>query len=304
MKILVTGASGFIGSHLAEELTGRDHEVHALVRHSPRVSLLPEEVEAITGDLMDIFSLKKAMRMAQPEMVCHIAALTPVRYSFDNPFIYAQTNYVGTMNMVHAALEQPTVEGFVHASTAEVYKPKHRPLVEDDKLFGSTPYGVSKVAADYYVQVAGECYGLPYTILRPSNSYGRRRERGYIVEKIITTMLTSSNELVLDGSPHIVRDYMHISDHVNGYLRAIESKKRGVFNISTGKETSVRDLVATAKSITGFHGHVKYLGKPRPHDPEYLVLDNAKAIAELGWEPKVGLKEGLKRVASFWRDKL
>lgn len=302
-KILLTGATGFVGSHLTKELVKRDHEVHALVRHSPRASPLPEGVEAITGDLLDIFSLKKAMRTVQPEVVCHIAALTPVRYSFDNPFIYAQTNYVGTMNMVHAALKQPTMERFIHASTAEVYEPRHRPMKEEDKLFGSTPYGVSKVAADHYVQVAGDCYGLPYTILRPSNSYGRKRERGYIVEKIITTMLTS-DELVLNGSPYIIRDYMHISDHVNGYLRAIESKKGGIFNISTGKETGVGDLVAIAKSVTDFRGEVRFMGKPRPHDPVYLVLDNAKARAELGWEPKVGLKEGLKLVADFWRSRL
>ena len=157
MKILITGGTGFIGSNLVKKLAEKGHEVCVVVKHSTRPFSFPKGIEAVTADLLDIQGLKKIVRHVQPEIVCHLAAMTPVRYSFDNPFIYAETNYIGTMNMVSASLDSPVLKKFIHASTAETYKPKNSPLKETDELYGSTPYGVSKVAAENFIRVAGDC---------------------------------------------------------------------------------------------------------------------------------------------------
>jgi len=301
MKILITGAAGFIGSHLVEQL--KEHEIYAIIKHSVRPPELPDYINPITADLLDIHSLKKAVAMSQPEIVVHLAAMTPVRYSFNNPFIYAQTNYIGTMNMVHVSLESPVLKKFIFASTAETYKPTDRLLKETDELSGSTPYGVSKVAADLYVRMAGKCLNLPFIIMRPSNTYGRKTEKGYLVEKVVTTML-NSDKLVLDGSPSSVRDYMYIDDHVRGYVAAINIPTRNdVFNISTGVFTSVGKLVDIAAQVLDWHGKVFFGGKERQYDPESLVLDNSKAKELLKWSPVVKLEDGIKKVADYWRDK-
>lgn len=302
-NVLLTGPTGFIGSHLAPKL--KDYEVFGLLRHSPRNAIVPENVTPITGDLTDIYSLKKAMKECQPDYIIHTAALTPVRYSFDNPFAYAETNYIGTMNLIHAALETPNLKKFIVSSTAETYKPQiGRKLVEEDELTGSTPYGVTKVAMDLYVRMAGKCFGLPFVLMRPSNTYGRKTEKGYLTEKIITTMMTS-DKLVLDGSPTPVRDYMYVDDHVEGFLAALKSDRvQEVYNISTGRATTVKELVDLAALELDWHGQVFYGGKTRPYDPESLVLDNTKARKDLDWEPKIRLEEGIRKVAEYWGDKL
>lgn len=301
MKILVTGGTGFIGSHLIEKLIEMGHDVSVIVRHSTRPFNFQNNVKTITADLLDKHSLTKAVKDVQPEIVCHLAALTPVRFSFDNPFIYAETNYIGTMNMVFASLQSPVLKKFIFASTAETYKPKNSPLKETDELYGSTPYGISKVAADYFVRVAGDCYGLPYIILRPTNTYGRKTEKGYFIEKIITTML-SSNKLVLDGTPNVVRDWMYIYDHVQGYIRAIESKViNEVFNISTKNGITLGGTVKTIKDVLNWKGEVVWGNNPRPNDPKYIVLDNTKAIKMLKFKPKYNLESGLKETIDYWK---
>ncbi|MFH1978682.1 MAG: GDP-mannose 4,6-dehydratase [Candidatus Aenigmatarchaeota archaeon] len=301
MKVLVTGGNGFVGSHLVQRLAEKGHEVEALVKHSTRASQLPNDIKTHTTELLDIQGLKKMVREFQPEVVCNLAALTPVRFSFDNPFIYAQTNYIGTMNMVFAAMESSILKKFIHASTAETYLPKDIPMKETDELYGSTPYGVSKVAADYFIRVAGDCYGLPYIVLRPTNTYGRKTEKGYFMEKIITTMLTSE-KLVLDGTPEVIRDWMFVEDHVQGYLRAIEGKAiNEVFNISTGIGMTLGDTVETIRKVIGWDGEVVWGNKPRPNDPKYLVLDNSKAKQMLNFDPEYTLEQGVKRTIEIWK---
>jgi len=302
VNVLLTGITGFIGSHLAPKLNERGDKVYALLRHSPRMVEIPKYVTSINGDLIDIHSLKKAIREAQPEVIIHTAGMTPVRYSFENPFIYAETNYLGTMNLVHAALDYPRLEKFIHASTAEVYKPK-MDIKETDELFGSTPYGVSKVAGDYYVQIAGKCFGLPYIILRPTNTYGRKTERGYFIEKVVNQML-SGNKIVLDGNPAVYRDFMYVDDHVNGYLKSTEYKgNQEIFNLSTNRPITIGNTVKLAKEKLNWDGEIFFEGSPRPYDPEALCLNSAKANEKMNWKAEVSLEDGVKKVADYWRGK-
>ena len=298
---MLTGGTGFIGSHLTEELLKRGYDVSLLLRHSPRKFDVPLGATSYTGDLLDIYSLKKIIKHLQPEAILHLAGMTPVRHSFANPVIYAETNLLGTMNLSLASKECSSLEKFIVASTAEVYKSKDSPIKETDELYGTTPYGVSKVAVDYWIRVAGDCYGLPYILLRPSNTYFRKTERGYFIEKVITTMLTS-NKLVLNGTPDSERDWMFVDDHVQGYIKALESDSvNDVYNISTGVGTSVGDVVEMVKEMIGWKGTITWGGKPRPNEPKYLILDNSKARRELNFIPKYPLERGLQIVINHWK---
>ncbi len=298
-NILLTAASGFIGSHLIQQLI-KEYNVYAIVRHTAREVELPKEVHIIYGDLQDIHSLNNAVNVAQPEIVIHTAAITPVRKSFDNPFIYEAINYRGTMNLIHAALKSPTLEKFVHASTAETYRSSAQSLREDDTLFGGTPYGISKTAAELYVRMAGECFGLPYIILRPANTYGRKIEKGYMVEKIVTTMLTD-DKLHMDGRPHVVRDLLYVDDHVNGYLAALKSTRLNrIYNLSTNVGWRISEVVELAAELLDWHGTVSWGGNVRPYDPPTLVLNNALAQTELDWKVTTPLRKGLSNTINYW----
>ena len=304
MRVLITGVTGFIGSHLAEKLIERGHKVYAVMRISPTPAKnIPKGVITIRADLLDFHSLTKAIRISQPEYIFHLAAMTAVRYSYANPFIYAEVNYRGTMNLVHASLKCPVLKRFIYASTMEVYKHTDKALTEKSELYGSTPYGVSKVATDYYVQVAGDCYGLPYTILRCCNTYGRKTEKGYLVEKIVTTMLTE-DRLELNGRPDLVRSFMYVDDHVRAYLYCMEKEAENqVFNFAPKKAYSIGEIVETCKELLNWKGEIVYGVKPRPSEAMRLYSDASKAKRILGWEAKNNLEEGLRRTIAYWRGK-
>lgn len=303
MNVLMTGITGFIGSHLAEELLKKGYKVYALIRHSPNPVEMPKGVTTIKGDLLDYHSLVLAVRVSQPEYIFHLAAMTPVRDSFNNPFIYQEINYRGTMNLIHASLECPILKRFIYASTMEVYKHKDTPMNEESKLYGSTPYGVSKIAADYYVRVAGDCYGLPYTIVRCCNTYGRKTEKGYLIEKIITTMLTQ-NKLELDGVPDSVRSFMYIDDHVRAYLYCMKEEARNqIFNFAPKRAYSIKEIVEICKKLLNWKGEIIYGTNPRPSEALKLKLNASKAKRILDWEAKINLREGLRRTIAYWKDK-
>lgn len=301
-------------------LTDRGYKVYTVLRHSSARDLsnmtdLLDKVIVLTADLRDYHSMRNAIRNANPDYVCHLGALTPVRYSFEHPFENEETNYKGTMNVIHALLETPDFKNrrLMFASTAEVYgwQEKNIPFTEDLPLNPASPYAVSKAAADMYIRMAGEVYGLNYTVLRPSNSYGRLSETGFIVEYLITAMM--KNESVYVGTPDSIRDYMHVNDHANAYVMAIENEKasRQVFNVSTGVPTSNREL---AKIIAEYVGYPKsihfgsyppgYPQRPPFSDAPYLVLNSSKIQKKLKWKPKTNLKNGLRTAIAHWKSKL
>jgi len=319
-NVVITGVTGFIGRRLAETLTERGYKVYALIRHSAardlsNIAPLLDKVVLLTADLRDYLSVRNAVRSANPNYVCHLGALTPVRYSFEHPFENEETNYKGTMNMVHALLETSDSKSrrLIAASTAEVYgwQEKNIPFTEDLLLNPASPYAVSKAAADMYIRMAGEVYGLNFTVLRPTNSYGRVSETGFMVEYLITTMLKGKKAYV--GTPDSIRDYMYVDDHVNAYVRAIESAKaeKQVFNVSTGVATSNKEL---AERIAEFIGYSKpilfgsyppgYPQRPAFSDPSYLVLDSSKIQRMLNWKPTKNLERGLQIVVDHWKGKL
>jgi nucleoside-diphosphate-sugar epimerase len=318
-NIVLTGATGFIGRRLAQTLIDRGYKVHTIIRHASARDLgnirdLLNKAVLLTADLTDYHSVRNAIRSANPDYVCHLGALTPVRYSFEHPFENEETNYKGTMNIVHALLETSDFKSrrLLFASTAEVYgwQEKSIPFTEDLPLHPASPYAVSKAAADMYIRMAGEVYGLNYTVMRPSNSYGRIPETGFIVEYLITAML--KNDDVYIGTPDSIRDYMHVDDHVNAYVTAIENRKaeRQVYNASTGIPTSNKELAEKIAKHVSYEKPIifgsyppGYPQRPTFSDPPYLVLNNSRIQRELKWKPQRDLDQGLQIIIRQWKDK-
>ena len=311
--MLVTGITGFIGSNLAQRLVDEGYEVYGLVRHVSRAELrsldrVLERIHFVEGDLSEYHSVRSAIASTAPTAVIHLGAMTPVRHSYEDPFPYAKVNFLGTMNIVHATLETSPRTRIIAASTAEVYGwQPHEPIPEDTKLNPSSPYGVSKAAADEYVRMAMKTYGLKATILRCNNTYGRVGEKGFLVEYVVSSML--GNQTVYVGEPHHVRDYMFVDDHVDAYLRALKNGNAAgeVFNVSPGNPITNIELVRLVAQIIGFTGKVVEGSYPpgypvRPtSDTDYIVLRSEKIRSQLGWKPSVKIDEGLQRVVELWQ---
>lgn len=314
-KIFVTGVTGFIGSELVRNLVKKgEHKVYGLVRHSSRNKLeviadLLDHIEIKEGNLIDHLAVRRITKAISPDYIIHLGAYTPVRYSFEQPIEYQQVNYMATINLVHTALEIKNMKKFIFSSTMETYgwQKKRETFTEDLTLYPASPYAVSKVAAEKYIQMAGVAYDLPYLIAKPCNTYGRRNETRFVTEYIITTML--KGESVHLGTPDAVRDMMYIDDHVNAYLMCLESSVMGeIINFGCGLELTMGELALKIKERIGYEGEIVHGFPPtyptRFVTEKYLSLNAEKAEKLLGWKPQVDLQEGLKRTINYWAQKI
>jgi GDP-mannose 4,6-dehydratase len=319
MKVLVTGILGFIGSHLAEKLVNNGDEVYGVVRRVANRNLdavgkILKDITLITGDITDYASTRNAIKTVNPDVVIHLAALSPVRDSFERPFEYQQANLIGTMNVAHAMLELPDAQTrrILAASTAEVYGlQENQPLKESLPLKPSSPYAVSKAAGDLYLQMMFYTYELHGTVMRPANSYGRKFDNSFLIEYLVTQMLKGENVYI--GAPDSIRDYMYVDDHINAYFLAIKSTKADgqVFNAGTGIGVTNRELAQMIADKIGYGRKKIKLGsypqgypfRPVISDQPYIVLDAAKIKRALNWSPHVNLSEGLDKVITYFREK-
>jgi dTDP-glucose 4,6-dehydratase len=319
-RIAITGVTGFIGGSLAERLIELGHTVVGITRHCASRDLkaiepILDRMVLLTADITDLASISEAMRSANPDCVCHLAALTPVRLSFEKPFEYERTNYLATMNICRAIMELPDYKTrkLVASSTAEVYglHTGGRPLTEEDRLNPSSPYAVSKAAADMYLLMASRVYGLKAVVLRPVNTYGRRHETGFLMEYLITSMLEGKRAYI--GAPESIREYMYVDDHVNAYVSAVERGAGGeAYNVSTMEGVKNLDLALTVAKAMGFDEKKIIAGayppgypqRPLISDQPYIILDNHKAKQQLDWTPRVSLDEGIERTIKYWRSQL
>ncbi len=316
-RALITGIMGFIGSHLAQKLVNENIEVYGVVRRVASRNMevihnLLSDTTLISGDVSDYVSIRNAVKTANPDVIFHLAALSPVRDSFERPFEYQQANYIGTMNIAHSLLElqDPQTRKLIAASTAEVYGTQpNEPLRETLPLHPSSPYAVSKAAGDLYLQMMFNSFNLKGTILRPTNSYGRKFDASFLVEYTVTQMLKGQKVYV--GSPDSVRDYMYVDDHVNGYLLSMKNAKANgqVYNVGTGIGVSNKELVTMIADKAGFDKKNLILGsyppgypyRPLISDQTSIVMDATKIRTELGWKPTVSLDDGIDRVISYFR---
>jgi NAD dependent epimerase/dehydratase len=310
--ILVTGAGGFIGSHLVEALASQGAHVRAFVRYTSRaeiglLSQLPKElisgIEVIAGDLRDADALRKAMRGCQ--LVFHLGALISIPYSYLHPSEVAEVNFMGTLNILQTCLDLG-VERLVHTSTSEVYGTARTvPITEAHPLQGQSPYSASKIGADKLAESFYCTYDLPVVTVRPFNTFGPRQSARAVIPTIITQALVRDE--ILLGSLDTLRDFTYVSDTVNGFLCAAESPAEangGTFNLGTGVEVRIGDLAG--KIIRLVDRPVRLSLDParlRPEKSEVgrLLSDNSQARQTLGWSPSVSLDEGLSRTIEWIR---
>ncbi len=307
-RVLVTGVTGFIGSHLAPKLAEKGYEVYALQRQTAGRWVQGQTGNAVFCDLRDFFAVRKAVAELQPDMVVHVAAISPVAYSYDHPQEVLTVNTIGTVNLAEACLrEVPSFKHFLFAGTSEEYGNQQEfPIKEGAELKPNSPYSVSKVAADNYLQYMAVAYRFPVTVLRPFNTYGRKHDAHFVVERIVTQALRSS--AVRLGDLEAVRDLMYLDDHVNAYLTCLQQRDKAigqVFNFSTGRGVKIKDLANLIGQIAG--KKLEIIGgtiPERPLDIHTLIGDNSKARQVLGWTPKVTLEEGLRLTVEYWKKKL
>ncbi len=316
-RTLITGISGFIGSHLAARLAKEGHEVYGMTRRVANRNLealseiLPD-ITLVSGDVSDYVSARNAIKAINPDVIFHLAALSPVRDSFERPFEFQQANYIGTMNVAHAMLElqDPRTRKIIAASTAEVYGTHaNEPLQEDLPLCPSSPYAVSKAAGDLYLRMMFHSFDLNGTLLRPTNSYGRKFDTSFMIEYLVTQMLKGKRIYI--GAPESIRDYMYVDDHVNAYVLAMKNAKaKGqIYNVGTTVGVSNKELAWMIAEKVGFDKKAIVTGsyppgypyRPLISDQASIVLDSAKIKKELGWKPTVTLDEGLDRVIDYFR---
>jgi len=314
MKILITGADGFIGSHLTEYLVRQGHDVRAFVLYNSQNSWgwldqspldIKNQFDVFAGDIRDPHGVYEAMKGC--DAVLHLAALIAIPYSYHSPDTYVDTNIKGTLNVMQAARKQG-VQRIIHTSTSEVYgTAQFVPITEEHPLQGQSPYSASKIGADQIAYSFYASFGLPVTILRPFNTYGPRQSARAVIPTIITQLLSGHQHLKL-GSIHPTRDFNYIFDTVRGFEAALtQSVGLGeVINIGSNYEVSIGDTVAMIANILGVDVDIQTDDqriRPEKSEVERLWADNSKAYKLLGWAPEFGGVDGLRRGLSetiFW----
>jgi len=306
-RVLVTGANGFVGQALTSYLADSGFDVYALERYVSNRYNAPSNRRAKTvfADLTDHLAINCIVRQVKPEIIIHLAALSPVAASYDRWQEYLETNFNATVNLAETALrDDPNLQQFVMAATSECYGNQDTlPISEEAVYHPTSPYAVAKVAAVHYLQYMRKAYNFPVTIMFPFNSYGRRECRHFIVERLIWQMLTQKT--VRLGNPEPVRDFLHINDHILGYASVLgkEEAHGESFNLCTGKGTSIKELASKIARLTRFNGEIEWGTIPtRPIDIDALVGDNTKAQKLLGWKPQVTLDAGLQKTVEMLRN--
>jgi len=308
-KVLITGAGGFIGSHLTERLVELKAKVKAFVRYNARndrglLEILPkhiqDKIDVFVGDLKDPESVRRAVK--NMEIIFHLGAIIPIPYSYLDPRNVFETNALGTMNVLNAVREYG-IERMIHTSSSEVYGTAcYTPIDEKHSLQAQSPYAASKIAADKLVESFYLSYELPVATIRPFNTYGPRQSARAVIPTIITQALTGDK--VLLGAMNPKRDFLYVEDTVNGFIKVAESENTigETLNIGTGIAISIGDLVDKIIAIIGKKVDVIFDAtriRPEKSEVKYLIADNAKAKRLIGWEPKVSLDDGLKKTVEW-----
>jgi len=306
--VLVTGAAGFIGSHLTEALVRSGAKVRAFVRYNSSGSKgwldqspLRGEIEFVHADLRDEGSVERAVKGC--EIVFHLGALIGIPYSYEAPEAYVQTNVVGTLNVLKACLRHGT-RRLLNTSTSEVYGTAlFKPITEDHPLQGQSPYSASKIGADKLAESFHKSFGLDVVTVRPFNTFGPRQSARAVIPTIISQMLSGKKKIHL-GSTTPRRDLNYVSNTVDGFLRSATTPGIAGETIQFGsnREVSIGELFEIIRRIIDTDCEViTDSSRMRPEKSEVVLLlaDNTKARQELGWSPIVSLEEGLAKTIEW-----
>jgi len=305
--VLVTGAGGFIGSHLVERLTDLGASTRALVRYTSTgawgwldESPLKANVEVFAGDICDRDVLRRAMQNV--DVVFHLAALIGIPYSYDAPASYVRTNIEGTIAVLQTAMSAG-VRRIVHTSTSEVYGTARAvPIAEDHPLQAQSPYAASKASADLMARSFHLSFGVDVVTVRPFNTYGPRQSARAVIPSIITQAL--GGRAIKLGSLSPTRDFTYVADTVDGFILAAEADAAGglVMNLGTGREISIGDLALRIQTIAGTNLPVvedAIRTRPAASEVERLCADASLAHATTGWKPRTQLSDGLAQTIAW-----
>ncbi len=308
--VLVTGAGGFIGSHLTERLIELGAKTRAFVRYSSTGSWgwldqspLKNDVEVVLGDIRDQDTVIHAV--AGVDVVFHLAALIAIPYSYQAPLSYVRTNVEGTLNVLQAA-QRTNAEVVVHTSTSEVYGTARTvPIDENHPLQGQSPYSASKIGADKIAESFHLSFGLPVVTVRPFNTFGPRQSARAVIPTIITQALSGS-EIRL-GNLEPTRDLNYVADTVEGFIKAAETPKAigETINLGSGREISIGDLATLILKLMNRDIPIALEGarvRPENSEVDRLCADSRKGQSILGWMPKYSLEEGLAATVEWIRE--
>ena len=314
-KILVTGAGGFIGSHLTEELVRQGEEVRAFVRYNSRderglLEDLPREIqnqmEVVPGDLKDPDGVKKALKGCSK--VFHLGALIAIPYSYVHPFDFIQTNVIGTANLLNACLETDSIEKIIHTSTSEVYgTARYIPIDEKHPLQAQSPYAASKIAADKLAESYYLSFGLPIATLRPFNTFGPRQSLRAIIPTIISQAINRKKIRLGNIEPR--RDFLFVRDTIRGFIELAKCSKAvgKVVNIGTGRDISIKELI---KKIIDQMGRAREIKaerrriRPEKSEVMQLIADIRLAKKLFKWAPRYTLEDGLRETIEWYERNL
>lgn len=310
-QVLVTGAGGFIGSHLVDELLNRGANVTAFVHYNARnhwgmlegrYNEKTPNLTVVAGDISDTHFVKKMI--SKNNVVFHLAALIGIPYSYIAPESYINTNVKGTLNVMQASLESG-VDRVVHTSTSEVYgTAQYTPIDEKHPLQGQSPYSASKIGADKIAESYYYSFDLPVTIIRPFNTFGPRQSTRAVIPTIITQALTSDN--IRLGSLTPIRDLTYVTDTVQGFIKMAESKKTTGKTINTGSGSGITigdlaDIIIKRInpniSITCENERIR----PEKSEVMQLLCDNRLAWELAGWKPECSLEDGLTQTIDWMK---
>ena len=302
MRIFITGHQGFIGHHLVERL----RDTH--------------DLSFLTCDLREHDKVKNELLDANPEIIVHLAARTEVEQSFYEQITFSEINYVGTVNLIEVAKDLPNLKNFVFASTMEVFgwQPisdtiKEGVEIESVPVFDenttpnpNAPYAVAKYGCEKYLEYAHRSYGLPFTAIRQTNSYGRKDNDFFVTEQVIMQMLTNPNEINLGyGEPY--RNFLYIDDLLDAWETVIENPAKTIgqiFTLGPNNALTIKEYVSIIADKLNWTGKVNWNTKPKRHGEIYLLNSDCSLIKNLlGWEPKVSLHEGLDKTIAIWKEK-
>jgi NAD dependent epimerase/dehydratase len=306
---LVTGAGGFIGSHLVEKLVTLGSDVEAFVRYNSRndyglIEVLPEDIRSktrvVVGDLRDVDSVNNSVKGV--DVVFHLGASISIPYSYVSPANFVGTNIIGTLNVLNAVKEYG-VQKMVHTSSSEVYgTARYIPIDEEHPLQAQSPYAASKIGADKLVESYYLSYDLPVATVRPFNTYGPRQSTRAVIPTIITQALT--NDEVKLGAISPTRDFSYVADTVSAFIGAAESPGSigQVMNFGSEKEISIGDLATKVILLVGRNVNIVCDEKrirPERSEVNRLLADTTKARELLGWKPQFSLDDGLRNTIDW-----
>jgi len=320
-KILITGADGFIGSHLVEALVAAGHDVRAFVLYNSFNSWgwldrspedIREKLDVFSGDVRDAHGVRTAMRDC--DTVMHLAALIAIPYSYHSPGAYVDTNVSGTLNIVQAA-QDLGVKRCIITSTSEVYgTAKFVPITEGHPLQGQSPYSATKIGADQIALSFHRAFQTPISIIRPFNTYGPRQSARAVIPTIITQILAGNPSVKL-GSLQPTRDFNFVEDTTSGFIALAEALAKSdaaigeVVNIGSGFEISIGEVAALISKIMSVELEIQsddVRARPESSEVERLLADNQKAKALLDWSPNYagldGLRRGIEKTVSWFSE--